>query len=80
MPPVNSSDFLVVLIKGVGDRLDLSFRNGLLETGRHRHDEERQAADPDDRRQEMEPMVDDRDQRIQVGDDALECVHKDRYA
>lgn len=71
----NTGDLLVVLVEDVRDRLDLFFRNRLLESWSDRHDEERQPADPDDGRQEMEPMVDDWDQRIEIGGDALEGVH-----
>ena len=64
-----------MLVEDVGDRLDLFFRHGLLEPGGDRHDQEGQSADPNHRGQEMEPVIDDRDQGIEVGDDALECVH-----
>jgi hypothetical protein len=71
----DARDFLVVLIERVGDRLDLLLRNRLLQPGGHSHDEERESADPDDRRHQVDPMIEDRDQRIEVGDEALKRVH-----
>jgi len=64
-----------MLIERIGDRLDLFLGDRLLQPWRHRHDEERESADPDDRRQQVEPMIDDGNQRIEVGDDALKSVH-----
>ena len=32
-------------------------------------------ADPDDRGQQMKPVVDDRDERIEIGDDTLGRIH-----
>ena len=73
----DARDFLVMLIEGIGDRLDLFLRDRLLQPWGHSHDEECESADPDNRRQQVEPMIDDRDQRIEVGDEALENVHSD---
>lgn len=73
----DARDFLVMLIERIGDRLDLLLRNHLLQPWGHSHDEERESADPDDRRHQVEPMIDDRDQRIKVGDEALKRVHPD---
>ena len=73
----DARDFLVMLIERIGDRLDLLLRDHLLQPWGHSHDEERESADPDDRRQQVEPMIDDRDQRIKVGDEALKRVHSD---
>ena len=73
----NACDFLVVLIERIGDWLDLLLRDRLLQPWGHSHDEECESADPDNRRQQVEPMIDDRDQRIEVGDEALENVHSD---
>ena len=66
-----------MLIKCIGDRLDLLLGNRLLQPRSHGHDEEGKSADPDDRRQQVYPMVENRDQRIDVGDEALERVHSD---
>ena len=71
----NARDLLVVLIEHIGDRLDLLLGDRFFQSRGHGHDEERESADPDDRRQEVEPMVDDRDQGIEVGADALKSVH-----
>ena len=71
----DARDFLVMLIERIGDRLDLLLRDHLLQPWGHSHDEECESADPDDRRHQVEPMVDDRDQRIKVGDEALKRVH-----
>jgi hypothetical protein len=71
----DACDFLVVLIEHIGDRLDLLLGDRLLQPWGHRHDEERESADPDDRRQQVKPMIDDGNQRIEVGDDALKSVH-----
>ena len=71
----DARDFLVMLIERIGDRLDLFLRDRLLQPWGHRHDEERESADPDDCRQQVEPMIDDGNQRIEVGDDALKSVH-----
>ena len=69
--------FLVMLIERIGDRLDLFLRDRLLQPWGHSHDEERESADPDDRRHQVKPMIDDRDQCIKVGDEALKRVHSD---
>jgi hypothetical protein len=71
----DARDFLVILIERIGDRLDLFLRDRLLQPWGHSHDEERESADPDDCRQQVDPMINDRDQRIKVGDEALKCVH-----
>ena len=66
-----------MLIERIGNRLDLLLRDRLLQSRSHGHDEERKSADPDDRRQQVDPMINDRDQRIEVGDEALKVVHSD---
>ncbi len=71
----DARDFLVMLIEGIGDRLDLFLGDRLFQPWGHRHNEERESADPDDRRQQVEPMIDDGNQRIEVGDEALKRVH-----
>ena len=73
----DTCDFLVMLIERIGDRLDLLLGDRLLQPRSHGHDEERESSDPDDRRQQVDPMIDDRDQRIKVSDDALKRVHSD---
>ena len=73
----DTRDFLVMLVERIGDRLDLLPGNRLLQPRSHGHDEERESADPDDRRQQVEPMIENRDQRIEIGDEALERVHSD---
>ena len=70
-----AGDFLVMLIERIGDRLDLFLRDRLLQPWGHSHDEERESADPDDCRHQVDPMINDRDQRIKVGDEALKRVH-----
>jgi len=71
----DTCDFLVMLIERIGNRLDLLLGNSLPQPRCHGHDEERESADPDDRRQQVDPMIDDRDQRIEVGDEALKIFH-----
>ena len=71
----DACDFLVMLVERIGDRLNLLLGNRLLQPRSYGHDEERESADPDDRRQQVEPMIDDRDQRIEIGDEAFEIVH-----
>ena len=73
----DTRDFLVMLIERIGNRLDLLLGNRLLQPRSHGHDEERESTDPDDRRQQVDPMVNDRDQRIEVRNDALKIVHSD---
>ena len=73
----DTCDFLVMLIERIGDRLDLLLGNRLFQPRSHGHDEERESADPDDRRQQVDPMIDDRDQRIKVGDEALKRIHSE---
>jgi hypothetical protein len=73
----DTRDFLVMLIERIGNRLDLFLGNRLLQPRSHGHDEERESADPDDRREQVDPMIDDRDQRIEVGNEALKIVHSD---
>lgn len=43
-------DLLVMLIEGIGDRLDLLLGNCLLEPRSHGYDEKREPANPDNRR------------------------------
>src|SRR4029077_2778517 len=71
----DTCDFLVMLIERIGNRLDLLLGNSLPPPRWHGHDQERESADPDDRRQQVDPMIDDRDQRIEVGDEALKIFH-----
>ena len=73
----DTRDFLVMLIERIGNRFDLFLGNRLFQPRSHGHDEERESADPDNRRQQVNPMIDDRDQRIKVSDDALKRVHSD---
>lgn len=73
----DSRHFLVMLIEGIGNRLDLLLGHRLPQPRSHGHDEERESANPDDRRQQVDPMIDDRDQRIEVGDEALKIVHSE---
>lgn len=72
----DTCNFLVMLVERIGDRLDLLLGNRLLEPRSHGHDEERESADPDDRRQQVEPMIENRDQRIEVGDEAFKGFHE----
>jgi hypothetical protein len=71
----NARDFLVMLIERIGDRLDLFLRNRRLQARRHGDDKKRKPADPDDRRQQMKPMIDDRDQRMRANNEALKPIH-----
>jgi hypothetical protein len=71
----NAGNFFVVPIKNVGDGLDLIFGNGFPQSWRHRHDEKRQPADPNDRGEQVKPVVDDRNEDIEIGGDALKSVH-----
>jgi hypothetical protein len=73
----DTCDFLVMLIEHIGDRFDLLLGNRLLQPRSHSHDEERESADPDDRRQQVDPMIKDRDQRIKVGDEAFKGFHEE---
>jgi hypothetical protein len=73
----DSRDFLVMLIEGIGDRLDLFLRNRLLQTGGHGHDQEGNSPDPDDRRHQVKPMIDDWDQRMEVDAGALTRIHSE---
>ncbi len=70
-----AGDFLIVLIKNVRDGLYLILWNGLLQPWCDGHDEERQAADPNDRRKQMKPVVDDRNEDVEIGRNALKGVH-----
>ena len=72
----DASDLLVMLIEHIGDRLDLFLGDRFLQPWGHCHDEKRESADPDDCGQQVEPMIDNRDERIEVCDDALKRVHK----
>ncbi len=62
-------------IKNVRNGFNLVLRNGFLEPRCHRHNEKREAADPDDRREQMKPVVDDRNEDIEVSGDTFERVH-----
>lgn len=73
----DARDFLVMLIERIGNRLDLLLGNRLLQPRSHSHDKERESADPNDCRQQVDPMIDDRDQRIEVSEEALKIVHSD---
>ena len=71
----DARDFLVMLVERIGNRLNLLLGNRLLQPRSYCHDEERESANPDDRRQQVDPMIDDWDQRIEIGDEAFEIVH-----
>ena len=71
----NPGDFLIVLIEDICNGLDLWPGHRLLEAGRDGHDKERQAADPNHRGQQVKPVIDNGDEDIEIGHDALECVH-----
>ncbi len=71
----NARNLFIVLIKDIGNRLDLVLRDSLLQSGRDGHNEKGQAADPDHCRQKMKPVIDDRDKGIEIGDDTLKGVH-----
>ena len=58
----DARDLLVMLIERIGDRLDLLLRDRFLQPWGHSHDKERESADPDDCRHQVEPMINDRDQ------------------
>jgi hypothetical protein len=73
----DSRDFLVMLIEGIGDRLDLFLRDRLLQTGGHGNDQEGESPDRDDRRHQVKPMIDDWNQRIEVGAGTLGRIHSD---
>jgi len=64
-----------MLIERIGDRLDLLLRDRLLQPRGHGHDEERDSADPDDRRHQVKPMIDDRDECMRIGNETLKGVH-----
>src|SRR5207253_1878062 len=59
-----ADDLLVSLINRIGERLEVLRRNGLAQRGDDRHHQKTQAADPEDRRHEVQPMVHDRDPLI----------------
>jgi hypothetical protein len=69
-----------MLIEDICDGLDLLPGDGLLETRGDGHHEERQSADPNDRGQQMKPVIHNRNKRIEIGDDALEGVHRNLYS
>ena len=64
-----------MLIERIGNRLDLFLRDRLFQPRSHSYDKECEPANPDDCRHQVEPMIDDRDQRIEVGGEALRRVH-----
>ena len=67
----NARDLLVVLIEHVGDRLDLLLGDRLLQAGCHGHDEKGEPADPNHGGQQMKPVVDDRDEGVEIDEDTL---------
>jgi hypothetical protein len=71
----NASDFLVMLIKRIGNWLDLVPRDRHLQPWCYGDDEERQPTNPDDRRHQVKPMIDDRDECMGIGNEALKGVH-----
>lgn len=71
----NACDFLVMLVERIRDRLDLFLRDRLLQSRSHGYDEERESANPDDRRHQVKLMIDDRDQRMSGGNEALKRVY-----
>ena len=72
----DAGHLFIVLIKHIGDGLNLVLGHGLLESRRDRHNQKRKAADPDDRGQQMKPVIDDWEERIEIGDDTLEGIHR----
>jgi len=72
----NTRNFLVMLIERIGDWLDLLLGHRLPQPRSHGHDKERESTDPDDRRRQVDPVVEDRDQCIEIGDETLKRVHR----
>ena len=70
-----AGDLLIVLVKNVRDGFNLFLWNGLLQSRCDGHDEKCQATDPNDRREQMKPVIDDRNQNVEVGRNALKSVH-----
>ena len=70
----NACDFLVTLIKRIGNRLHLFLGDRRLQHRCHGNDEECHSANPDDRRHHMKPMNEDRDQRIRIGNETVKRV------
>ena len=73
----DSGDFLVMFIEGIGNRLDLLLRDRLLQTGGHGNDQKGESPDPDDRRHQVKPMIDDWDQRREVSAGTLNGFHEE---
>ena len=69
-------DFLVMLIERISDWLDLLLGHCALQPRSHSHDEERDSADPNNRCGQMHPMIEDRNQRIEVCDETEKCIHR----
>lgn len=72
----NTRNFLVMLIERIGDWLDLLLGHRLPQPRSHGHDKERESTDPDDCRRQVDPVVEDRDQCIEIGDETLKRVHR----
>jgi len=71
----NASNFLVMLIECIGNWLDLVPRDCCLQPRCHGNDEERQSADPDDRRDQVKPMIDDWNNCMRIGYEPLKGIH-----
>lgn len=67
---------LVMLVKSVSDGANIFLgKAGVPKPWLDGHHDEREPPDPDHRREEMEPVIDNRDELVQVKEDALYGIH-----
>ena len=75
----NAGDLFIMPIKNIRDGLNLILRYGLLQTWGDRHDEKRETADPNDCGEQMKPMIDDRNQDVEIGRNAFKSIHSQQW-
>lgn len=71
----DAGDFFIVPVKNIRDGFDLILWNSFLQSWGDRHDEKCETADPNDRGEQMKPVIDDRNQDIEIGRNTFKSIH-----
>ena len=71
----NSGNLLVVTVERLRDGLDVFFGDGFPKARGDRHDEKRESTDPNHGREQMECVIQNRNQRIEIEENVLKGIH-----
>ena len=71
------ADHLAILfVEDVADGFDVFPGHGRFEPRRHRHDQESEPADPHDGREQVQPVIDNGNDFIEIGQRGQEGIHQ----